>query len=717
MGRYRIEAAVAIGFLALLAAPAAPSAPPTVSLAVSLVFQHTPPADPSYATVASGVLDLRFSADTSAPAEAVFVLGHDGCFLSASWGVSPSQPSRAAEICLAASGVSEGDFNLWTSGNGPVDPSLVIPLVSSGSNVWGNSAAVAAQVLLRGCGNGAFRRLADLHVPPGALSFQAFVGQLGHAELALSATGATLDTATAAVWSDVLTACDGASVGLPATPVPGVSQTFSGTTERPPADQSLPDVQIDAAARAIDDLVRAQAVSESRGRSLARPLGKSIGQLRQGKLTLADRQLVSFEKKTTLFESRGLLSAAAADGLRAQAAGARAAIAMLGIPVQSPPNPDLFCEAGPGVCPPMDCAYTTYHLRPPSGGIVPLPDGSEARPFRSIGAALARAAADGLCGVDLLLARGFYPDEGDIVLSRHTRIHGDPERRTTVEGSIASTGPYRLVLEDVVLAPDGGRGVDVQHACASTSLTNVEIHFAQGYGVLQRGGSFLADDVFVSQTTSEPDTLTRGTGMALACGVTANLNEVSLEFNATSGLQVVGEGTSALAFDLDVISNGVHPELAAEPCLFTLGAVGVRDQAELTADVFRIHDNDSVGLLVSTSAQATLRHGTISASRELDVPACAGGNNALVTDAGMLDMRNFDIRDADLCGLMLARGGEADLHGSFASPSTIRRNRVGACVQTVGFDLARLQDGVSYVDNDTMLDSSELPVPQPVPSV
>jgi len=43
----------------------------------------------------------------------------------------------------------------------------------------------------------------------------------------------------------------------------------------------------------------------------------------------------------------------------------------------------------------------------------------------------------------------------------------------------------------------------------------------------------------------------------------------------------------------------------------------------------------------------------------------------------------------------------------------VRGNLIGACVQTDGFDVARLSEEVRYVDNETNLDSTSLPVPDP----
>ena len=59
--------------------------------------------------------------------------------------------------------------------------------------------------------------------------------------------------------------------------------------------------------------------------------------------------------------------------------------------------------------------------------------------------------------------------------------------------------------------------------------------------------------------------------------------------------------------------------------------------------------------------------------------------------------------------MQLALGGTVSLQDGEVS-----RNPVGANVQTEGFDLSRLQDRVLYVDNGINLDSSQMPVPEPI---
>jgi len=88
-------------------------------------------------------------------------------------------------------------------------------------------------------------------------------------------------------------------------------------------------------------------------------------------------------------------------------------------------------------------------------------------------------------------------------------------------------------------------------------------------------------------------------------------------------------------------------------------------------------------------------------------------------------MTDFLCSEAGLAGLQVASGGEADLHGvclpepvdldgggSGCEPTAlVQANPIGVNVQTEGFDLGRIQDGVVYRDNTRTLDATELPVP------
>ena len=72
-------------------------------------------------------------------------------------------------------------------------------------------------------------------------------------------------------------------------------------------------------------------------------------------------------------------------------------------------------------------------------------------------------------------------------------------------------------------------------------------------------------------------------------------------------------------------------------------------------------------------------------------------------------MRRFAVSHAVQVGVQIADRGTVDLH-----QGEVSHNPVGANVQTVGFDLTRLADAVLYTDNGQNLDTSGLPIADPV---
>lgn len=151
---------------------------------------------------------------------------------------------------------------------------------------------------------------------------------------------------------------------------------------------------------------------------MGRKLDKSIKKLRQARDDQASQQLGRFRTLTTTFEQQGALSMTDGAMLRAGADAAAALIAGIAAPGVPPPDPDAFCDPGPAVCPDPGSSYTTYYVRA-AAGIGLLPDGSAARPYRTIVDALAAAAANALPGVELQIAGARYV--GDLVIKPATR--------------------------------------------------------------------------------------------------------------------------------------------------------------------------------------------------------------------------------------------------------------------------------------------------------
>jgi hypothetical protein len=69
----------------------------------------------------------------------------------------------------------------------------------------------------------------------------------------------------------------------------------------------------------------------------------------------------------------------------------------------------------------------------------------------------------------------------------------------------------------------------------------------------------------------------------------------------------------------------------------------------------------------------------------------------------------FRSADGALCGVQVGRGGGLDLH-----EGEVSQNPFGANVQDADYEVDRLRDDVRYFDNEVLLDTSALPLPDPV---
>jgi hypothetical protein len=78
----------------------------------------------------------------------------------------------------------------------------------------------------------------------------------------------------------------------------------------------------------------------------------------------------------------------------------------------------------------------------------------------------------------------------------------------------------------------------------------------------------------------------------------------------------------------------------------------------------------------------------------------------VLEDGSSLTATQFSFAQSAQCGIQLAEGGVATL-----SQGEIRGHLIGACISTAGFDVNRVSDGVTYVDNTRNVDADVLPLP------
>ncbi len=84
----------------------------------------------------------------------------------------------------------------------------------------------------------------------------------------------------------------------------------------------------------------------------------------------------------------------------------------------------------------------------------------------------------------------------------------------------------------------------------------------------------------------------------------------------------------------------------------------------------------------------------------------AGGTGVSALAGAAIVGQGLAVTGAPLCGVQVYDRASLDLSGG-----TIEQSAIGACVQIDGYDLARVVEGVRYVDNDRNVESASVYVP------
>ena len=225
-------------------------------------------------------------------------------------------------------------------------------------------------------------------------------------------------------------------------------------------------------------------------------------------------------------------------------------------------------------------------------------------------------------------------------------------------GAIVAAESSDLGLEDVVIvAPvahggGNGRGLDVGGALLTARRTRID--GASELGIFGGPGARLVlEDVTVRDTRSDAMGET-GRGVQLQQGASLEGMRVALVGNREAAILAASIGTTAHFVDLDV-----------------------RDTLE----------------------------------RSCVASGCPGAGIGIGAYTGAaISLERTRVTHSAYVGLQIAAAGAIDAHVGEVSDSPI-----GANVQVMGFDFARISDRMVYVRNGTNLDSNELPVPDMTP--
>jgi hypothetical protein len=359
------------------------------------------------------------------------------------------------------------------------------------------------------------------------------------------------------------------------------------------------------------------------------------------------------------------------------------------------------------------------HVRPGAAA----GDGSRARPFGSLGEAATVAPS----GATILLSRGAHALPAPI---GSVTLRGACARETSLAGPLLLPSGD-LALEDlsfeIPLASEGRAG--------RLRMTGVVV---SGAGELRANDVEIADvvafndDVLPTLAAIDSAIDLRVDGLALGgsvvfvglrAGGTVDARRVSVtatqSFLALSAADAklreiaIAETSRGLAVDartVDIADVSIRDLRAMDSAndyagVAVLGAAGV---------VERVSVLDVVGAgLIAGDPRTSLTVRDLyvdGVSRVVPMAADDFESSAVgvaSVDRGHLTVERFLVRDATVCGVMVAEEATLDL-----SDGDVSSSNIGACVQVDGYDLGRLSNRVTYRDNGTNLVSTSLPVPE-----
>ncbi len=356
-------------------------------------------------------------------------------------------------------------------------------------------------------------------------------------------------------------------------------------------------------------------------------------------------------------------------------------------------------------------------------------DGTTLHPFQKIMDALSTAKRNNQA-VIVNISTGSYQENlsitGNTTLRGMTKP-GSPGKKSTITillGSITNNNPTELKIEDLHIANAAAPGaVVVNNNEAKTILRNVTISRATRYGIFQRGGTLTVNDATIIFTlpgvipttgkSNIEETVCYGTGIFIKNTI-ASLVNVQLKRNVQG---LMADGANTVVEITNMLAEKNSPALidyfyCDSSTILTngLAAIEARNGATLRVQGIKIIDNVIRGLSIHDGARFIGTDVIILRTKSV---LCAngrnrGGINVTVMNGGAwLELTQFEIGYADLCGLQLinANGRCAD--------GNIHHNVIGVYLrqQPADFNFEAFTTNVTFKDNERILDADHLPVP------
>lgn len=276
---------------------------------------------------------------------------------------------------------------------------------------------------------------------------------------------------------------------------------------------------------------------------------------------------------------------------------------------------------------------------------------------------------------------------------------------------VASAFESALELTDVLVRGtgsnvadrQGGRGIAAQEGTVRGTRVRLEDNEEAGLWTAQSDAQL--DDLEIAGTRVRAYDGEGGRGVNVERTSTVTIRRALVDANHEIGVFV--HAASALTLEDAVVRGTLSNDRG-------IGGMGVSVQDGSTADLSRIAIESNLGVgLFSWSGTVTGTDVAIASTGEWPCYAAgtctAGwGYGVSAVESASVMLSRFVVTDSALCGVQVASNASLDL-----AEGLVARSPIGANVQVPGYDLARISTTVRYVDNDTPIDTSALPLPEP----
>lgn len=284
----------------------------------------------------------------------------------------------------------------------------------------------------------------------------------------------------------------------------------------------------------------------------------------------------------------------------------------------------------------------------------------------SVAAALTEAQRLNACSVTVRIAAGTYSDP--LTVSRPTTLVGASRLSTVLTGGIVDRTVSGLTLRTLTLRDTPGVAVLVETASATTTLEQVTVLRAHGYGVKQQGGTLVMRSSVVFETVAGAADRTEGAGVLIQGGAHADLQDVLLATNASNALVARGPGTHVVARRTNTLVTGNNPNFPPTPPDVTttaersgdprfpfqlrttgglrgFGAVSVSEGATFLGEDMRVERSKLFGIVAVAGAHVHLRRVVVLRTEAvaLDRYHSVGGFDVVSVEDSVVEVHDFDV--------------------------------------------------------------------------